>query len=64
MIIWWVNLIGTQISSCDLRAGATCVLAWIMGKWVTEVLWIDYIERWYENFDKKLKWIWVNIERV
>lgn len=64
MIIWWETLKWSQVSSCDLRAWAAMVLAALIAKWETEVLNIYYIDRWYENFEEKLRNLWADIRRV
>lgn len=64
MIVWWNPLKATQVSSCDLRAWAAMVLAALIAHWETEVLNIYYIDRWYENFETKLKQLWAKIERI
>ena len=64
IIIWWKELIWTEISSCDLRAWAAMVLAALIAKWKTEVLNVNYIDRWYENFEQKLRNLWVDIQRI
>ena len=64
IINWWKQLMWTEVTSCDLRAWAAVVLAWLIAKWETIVTNIKYIDRWYENFEKKLKNVWANIKRI
>ena len=64
MIVWWKDLKASQVSSCDLRAWAAMVLAALIAEWETEVLNIYYIDRWYENFEQKLRSLWADIRRV
>lgn len=55
---------GTSVSSLDLRAGATMVLAGLIAKGTTEVNNIVYIDRGYENFEGKLAKLGAKIRRV
>lgn len=64
IINWWKQLKWAEVTSCDLRAWAAVVLAWLIAKWETTVLNIKYIDRWYENFEEKLRNIWAEIKRI
>jgi len=64
MIIWPTQLIGSYVSSTDLRGGGAMLLAGIMAKWTTFITKEEIILRWYDNIENKLKNIWVNIERI
>ena len=64
IIHWWKQLKWCEVTSCDLRAWAAVVLAWLIAKWETTVLNVKYIDRWYDNFEEKLKKIWADIKRV
>ncbi|MFA6533752.1 MAG: UDP-N-acetylglucosamine 1-carboxyvinyltransferase [Patescibacteria group bacterium] len=55
---------GKAVSSCDLRAGATLVLAGLAAKGRTEVDNINYIDRGYENFEGKLRALGAAIKRL
>jgi UDP-N-acetylglucosamine 1-carboxyvinyltransferase len=50
------------VTSWDLRAGATMVIAWLLAKGKTHITNIDYIKRGYEGFVDKLKALWADIE--
>jgi len=52
------------ISSYDIRAGAAMIIAALIAKGQTEISNIHYIDRGYEDFDKKLRSIGAEIERV
>lgn len=56
-------LTGSPVASTDLRAGAAMVIAGLMASGVTEVYNVEYIDRGYENFDKKLKALGAQITR-
>ncbi len=58
------KLSGTTVCAPDLRGGAALVLAGLAAKGKTEVLNIFHIDRGYENFDKKLRLLGADIERV
>jgi UDP-N-acetylglucosamine 1-carboxyvinyltransferase len=64
IINWWKKLKWTEVTSCDLRAWAAVVLAWLIAEWQTEVLNVKYIDRWYENFEEKLNKLWADIKRI
>jgi len=57
------KLIGSPVSSTDLRAGAALVVAGLMADGVTEVYNIKYIDRGYEEFEKKLRGLGAQITR-
>lgn len=58
------TLTGASVMCTDLRASAALVLAGIVASGTTEVLRVYHIDRGYEEIDKKLKMLGVNIERV
>lgn len=64
LIVGPAKLRGTSVSSLDLRAGATMVLAGLIAKGTTEVNNIVYIDRGYENFEGKLAKLGAKIKRV
>ena len=64
IIIGPTKLRGAEVTSCDLRAGATLVLAALAAQGTSEVAQIDYIDRGYEAFEEKLKNLGAQIERV
>ncbi|MBQ9757636.1 MAG: UDP-N-acetylglucosamine 1-carboxyvinyltransferase [Clostridia bacterium] len=57
------RLIGSPVSSTDLRAGAALVIAGLMADGVTEVYNLNYIDRGYEDFEKKLRGLGAQITR-
>lgn len=57
------NLTGSPVSSTDLRAGAALVIAGLMADGVTEIYNIKYIDRGYEDFEKKLRGLGAQITR-
>lgn len=58
------NYTGARVSAPDLRAGAALVIAGLSAEGITIVDDIYYIERGYENFDKKLMQLGAQIEKV
>ncbi len=58
------TLVGTSVSSTDLRAGAALVVGALMAIGESEVLALHHIDRGYENFVEKLKGLGAKIERV
>jgi UDP-N-acetylglucosamine 1-carboxyvinyltransferase len=56
-------LVGAQVISTDLRAGAALVLAGLMAKGTTEISEIYHIERGYDSFMEKLVSLGANIRR-
>lgn len=64
IVIGPTKLKGVPVSSCDIRAGAAIVIAALAAKGETMVNDIQYIDRGYEDFDKKLKELGADIERI
>ncbi len=58
------NYTGAQVSAPDLRAGAALVIAGLSAEGITIIDDIYYIERGYEDFDKKLMQLGAQIEKV
>ncbi len=58
------KLIGANIASCDIRAGAGVLLAALAAEGKTEISNIYYIDRGYERLDEKLNSLGAKIERV
>lgn len=58
------KLHGARITSFDLRAGATLIIAGLIAKGKTEISNIETIDRGYEDIEGKLKKIGANIQRV
>ena len=64
-IINGVNqLMGSKVLATDLRAGAAMVLAGLAANGETEIGEIKYIDRGYEEIEKKLKALGASISRV
>jgi UDP-N-acetylglucosamine 1-carboxyvinyltransferase len=57
-------LSGTRITSFDLRAGATLIIAAIIAKGESRLDQIEIIDRGYEEIEKKLNSIGAKIKRV
>ena len=55
---------GANMTSPDLRAGAALVLAALAAQGQSDIDGIEYIERGYENFDKKLRNVGANIQKL
>ena len=55
---------GARVNAPDLRAGAALVIAGLVADGITTVDDIYYIERGYEDFDKKLQGLGAVIEKV
>ena len=55
---------GARVSAPDLRAGAALVIAGLSAEGITTVDDIYFIERGYEDFDKKLQSLGAQIEKV
>ena len=53
------KLTGARVSAPDLRAGAALVIAGLAADGITVVDDIVYIQRGYENFEEKLRSLWV-----
>ena len=58
------NYTGARVNAPDLRAGAALVIAGLAGEGITVVDDIYYIERGYEEFEKKLASLGALIEKV
>ncbi|MCF0103968.1 MAG: UDP-N-acetylglucosamine 1-carboxyvinyltransferase [Eggerthellaceae bacterium] len=58
------TLLGAEVSSTDLRAGASLVLAGLSAKGYTDVYKIKHIDRGYEDFTEKLASLGADIKRI
>ncbi len=56
---WWKT-----VTSWDLRAGASMVIAALITDWVTRVEKVEYIFRGYENFVSKLNALWALVKEI
>ena len=57
------KLHGAMLTSCDLRAGAAVVIAALAARGHSEISNIEYIDRGYEQLDKKLRMLGAEIKR-
>lgn len=57
-------LSGAPVKASDLRAGAALVIAGLAASGYTEIYNLKYIDRGYEAFEKKLRTLGADIERV
>ena len=64
MVFGRTHLKGTTVSSWDLRAGVTMILAGMIARGDTTITNVEYIERWYENIVGKIRKLWGIIEKV
>lgn len=55
---------GAQVSAPDLRAGAALVIAALAADGISEIEDIEYIQRGYEDFEKKLRGLGAVIEKL
>ena len=55
---------GARVNAPDLRAGAALVIAGLAAEGITVVDDIYYIERGYEDLDRKFRQLGANIEKV
>jgi UDP-N-acetylglucosamine 1-carboxyvinyltransferase len=58
------KLTGAPVTATDLRAGAALIVAGLMAEGVTEINNVKYIDRGYENIDKKLISLGADIKRI
>ncbi len=64
LIVGPTKLKGTEIASCDIRAGAGMIIAALMAEGETTITSINYIERGYENIHEKLQKLGADIVRA
>ena len=64
LIIGPTKLKGKPVVSCDIRAGATMVLAALAAQGETVISDIKYIDRGYERLDEKLRALGAEIQKV
>lgn len=57
-------LVGASVSAMDLRAGAALVIAALAAEGTSEITGIEYVERGYIDFDKKLRSIGAEVYLV
>jgi UDP-N-acetylglucosamine 1-carboxyvinyltransferase len=61
-IIWPVLLKWSTVTSWDLRAWVSMIIAGLVANWETLITNVEYIKRGYEDIVEKLKNIWANLE--
>ena len=61
---WCERLTGAIVSASDLRGGAALVLAGVMAEGYTIVENVEYIERGYEDFERKMQKLGVKMAKV
>lgn len=59
-----VKLQGAEVGATDLRAAAALILAGLASEGVTRVTKLHHLDRGYVNFEKKLRALGANIERI
>lgn len=59
-----VKLQGAEVAATDLRAAAALILAGLASEGVTRVTKLHHLDRGYVDFEKKLRALGANIERV
>lgn len=64
LVIGPTRLVGKPVSSCDIRAGATMILAALAASGETIISDIKYIDRGYERIDEKLRALGADIQKV
>jgi len=57
-------MVGTSVSSTDLRAGAALVTAAVAARGETEIGALSHIDRGYENFVEKLQGLNIDVQRI
>ncbi|MDR3293133.1 MAG: UDP-N-acetylglucosamine 1-carboxyvinyltransferase [Clostridiales bacterium] len=57
-------LYGAEVSACDLRCGASLVIAAMRAKGISVIHGVEYIDRGYENFEMMLRGLGADIVRV
>lgn len=58
------SLTGAIVRAPDLRAGAALVIAGLVAEGYTQVEQVEFIERGYEKFEKKLQGLGADIEKI
>lgn len=58
------GLTGAIVSAPDLRAGAALVIAGLVAEGFTIVEQVEYIERGYENFERKMQGLGASMEKI
>lgn len=64
LIFGQTSLRSATVSSWDLRAGVTMILAGLIATGNTYITNVEYIERWYEDIVGKIAKLWAKIEKI
>ncbi|MDT2815590.1 UDP-N-acetylglucosamine 1-carboxyvinyltransferase [Vagococcus carniphilus] len=59
-----LGLQGAEVSATDLRAAAALIIAGLVAEGVTRVHHLEYLDRGYYKFHKKLQALGANVERI
>jgi UDP-N-acetylglucosamine 1-carboxyvinyltransferase len=63
LIIGPTPLYGKEVTSYDIRAGMTLIIAALVAKGRTTILDIEHIDRGYENLEERLRAVGAEIQR-
>lgn len=64
IIVWKTDFVPWKtVTSWDLRAGVSMIIAALLTPWETKVDKVEYIFRWYEKLVEKLSLIWADIKK-
>jgi len=64
-INWKTDFVSWQtVTSWDLRAWASMIIAWLITNWKTDIEKVEYIHRWYENIIENLTNLWADIKEI
>jgi len=65
IIVWKTDFVAWKtVTSWDLRAGVSMIIAGLLTPWETKVDKVEYIFRWYEKLVEKLNSIWADIKKI
>ncbi len=65
LIYWKCNFKSWKlVTSWDLRAGASMIIAALITPWITKIEKVEYIYRWYEDIVENLLSLWALVEEV
>lgn len=64
-ITWKTDFISdTTVTSWDLRAWASMIIAWLITNWKTNIEKVEYIHRWYEDIIENLTKLGADIKEI
>ncbi len=65
LINWKTDFIAwKRVTSWDLRAWASMIIAWLITNGITQIEKVEYIHRWYENIIENLTSLWADIKEI